>query len=200
MSAPPDFESLYRSDPDPWRVETCWYEQRKIDVVLACLGQRRYALAWDPACGTGHLARRLAARADRVCAGDASATATELTRERCADLADVVVGEHTLPDPPPADLDGSPDLIVLSEVFYYLDDVKRQQTLQMVDRHAAARCELVCVHWRHAPDDAWLSGAGAQTEVVTRLTQRGWSHTVHHRDAEFSLDLLQRSERPERAR
>jgi SAM-dependent methyltransferase len=193
VSGPPDFEALYRNDPDPWRVATNWYEQRKIDIVLACLSRPRYDFAWDPACGTGHLAVRLAARADQVWAGDASATATSLTRKRCANLSNVVVREHTLPDPPTSDLRVRPDLIVLSEVFYYLDDTRRRQTLQMIDQQAAPHGELISVHWRHAPHDAWLSGAGAQAEIVGQLAQLGWSHLVRHRDAEFSLDLLSRS-------
>ena len=33
----PDFEALYRRDADPWRVASSFYEQRKLDLVLAVL-------------------------------------------------------------------------------------------------------------------------------------------------------------------
>jgi hypothetical protein len=192
MSTPPDFESLYREDPDPWQVATLWYEQRKLDIVLASLRRPRYQIAWDPACGTGHLAERLAARAGTVCATDTAPTATRLTIQRCAHLDNVTVRQLTLPDSP-AGIGSRPDLIVLSEFFYYLDDVQRQQTLHMIDGYAAPVCDLVSVHWRHAPDDAWLSGAGAQAEITARLTQAGWSHSLHHREADFILDRLDRT-------
>ncbi len=50
------------------------------------------------------------------------------------------------------------------------------------------------MHWRHVPDDAFLSGAGAQAEVVARLAGLGWDHRLHHDDAEFVIDTLLRTE------
>jgi len=120
VSQPPDFETLYRANHDPWRVGTSSYEQRKLDIVLACLSRPRYSLAWDPACGTGHLAARLAERCDQVLASDASEAAVALTTTECGGLRNVTSRVLRLPAVP-ADL-GAPDLIVLSEFFYYLAD------------------------------------------------------------------------------
>ena len=33
----PDFDTLYRDDPDPWQVASSFYEQRKRAVLLASL-------------------------------------------------------------------------------------------------------------------------------------------------------------------
>src|SRR6476646_3912390 len=63
-----DFDALYRGNPDPFGVGNRWYEQRKQQVLLASLGQRRYRLAWDCASGTGHLSAALAPRCDSVVA------------------------------------------------------------------------------------------------------------------------------------
>ena len=189
MSGPPDFDAMYSRDPDPWDVGTSAYERRKRAVVLACLRSPRYASAWDPACGTGHLTADLARRCDRVVASDASATAAALARERCAGL-DVSVSHRALPDPPD---DGCvPDLVTLSEVFYYLSDEVRTATVALVDRRAAPDAEVVCVHWDGAPNDAWLSGRGAQTELVSQLVARGWTHRIHHEDEGFLLDTVTR--------
>ena len=65
MTGPPDFDAMYAADPDPWDVGGSSYEVRKRAVVLACLRRARYATAWDPACGTGHLTADVAARCDR---------------------------------------------------------------------------------------------------------------------------------------
>jgi len=91
----------------------------------------------------------------------------------------------------PADL-GAPDLIVLSEFFYYLADAARAKTIALLDQIAAADCELLAVHWRHVPSDAWLGGSGAQQEILTRLASLGWTHRVHHDDEEFVLDIIDR--------
>lgn len=192
MSGPPDFDSYYRADPDPWDVGGSFYEQRKRAVVVAGLRRARYASAWDPACGTGHLTADLAGRCERVVASDASPTAARLAGERCADLA-VSVSHRALPEPP--DAEGfEPDLVALSEVFYYLSDQVRAATVVLVDRLAAPACELVAVHWDGAPADAWLSGRGAQQELVSQLVARGWTHRIHHEDEGFLLDTVTRGE------
>jgi len=194
MSGPPDFDAMYAHDPDPWDVGGSAYEQRKRAVVLACLRRPRYVNAWDPACGTGHLTADVAARCDRVLASDASVRAARLASERCATLpvpVSVSVGHRALPAGPEDDA-FSPDLVLLSEVFYYLSDVVRAETVALVDRRGAPDCEVVVVHWDGAPDDAWLSGRGGQTEAVTQLVARGWTHRVHHEDDGFLLDTVTR--------
>ena len=49
----PDFDALYRADPDPWEVGSSWYERRKLSVLLASLPRQHYAVAWEPGCGPG---------------------------------------------------------------------------------------------------------------------------------------------------
>ena len=45
----PDFDALYEADPDPFRVRSSFYEQRKLGLVLDCLTKPFYGAAWDPA-------------------------------------------------------------------------------------------------------------------------------------------------------
>ncbi len=191
MSAPPDFEALYRRDADPWRVGSSAYEQRKLDIVIAVLFRPRYAMAWDPACGTGHLARRLARRCDRVLASDAAPRAVELTQQTCATEPNVEIQVLRLPEAP-KEPSFRPDLVVLSEFVYYLDDRDRAAALRVVDEYAAPTAELLAVHWSHIPDDAWLSGSATQTEIVARLTDGDWHPVLHHVDEEFVIDTLRR--------
>jgi hypothetical protein len=190
VSGPPDFEAMYASDPDPWDVGGSAYEQRKRAVVLACLRRAHYRNAWDPACGTGHLTADVAGRCDRVLASDGSVTAARLAAERCATLP-VSVSHRALPAGP-VDEAFSPDLVLLSEVVYYLSDEVRADTVALVDQRGATDCELVVVHWDGAPHDAWLSGRGGQTEVVAQLVARGWTQRVHHEDDGFLLDTVTR--------
>ena len=92
----PDFDAIYRADPDPFEVRSSFYEARKLDLLLACLARPTYATAWDPACGVGELAARLASRCDLVLASDASLEAVRLTSARCADLPAVTVVHQAL--------------------------------------------------------------------------------------------------------
>lgn len=163
MTTVPDFDRMYASDPDPWQVATSWYERRKIDIALACLRRPRYRFAWDAACGTGDLAARLADRCDAVLASDASAQACALTAARCAQVPQVRVEQSALPALPAGLQAGprvgpGPDLVVLSEFLYYLDDEARARTAARVADVAAPEADLLAVHWTPQPEDAHLSG------------------------------------------
>lgn len=188
MRAVPDFDRLYAEDPDPWRVATSWYERRKIAVTLAALRRERYDLAWDAAAGTGDLAAALADRCATVLATDASARACALTQARVAGLGPARVERSALPDRPAGLADG-PDLVVLSEVLYYLTDRQRRATYDLLTALAHDETEVVAVHWLGALDDAYVSGATAQRELDARLVADGWSRLVTHTDEEFGLAL-----------
>jgi hypothetical protein len=209
MTRTPDFDALYRSDPDPFAVGSSWYEQRKIAVVLACLARPEYDAGWDAAAGTGHLAAGLASRCRRVLATDASgvavaaltagpqpgptpgpASAAEAGREavpapsggRPVLPAHVSVQRSALPEVPAAAR--GVDLVVVSEVLYYLPDRERAATLGML---AGLGAEVVAVHWRHHPGDAFLSGADTHRELDRALTSAGLVRAVWHDDTDFVL-------------
>jgi SAM-dependent methyltransferase len=191
----PDFDRLYAEDADPWQVASSWYEQRKIEVLLASLLRARYECSWDAACGTGELAARLAARSEQVLATDASPAAAELTRRRCAGLSQVQVAVSALPDRP-AGLVGHPDLVVLSEVLYYLDEAARRDAWQLMDQVCGPDTEVVAVHWRLRPEGALITGAAAQRELNEHLVDRWWVRLVTHTDEEFVLGVW--SQQPDR--
>lgn len=175
-----DFDAWYRDDPDPFGVRTSRYERRKADIVLASLTQERYARAWDAACGTGDLAAALAARCDDVLATDLAPSAVRIAAERLRGCGRV--REHALPRHPG---ENGFDLVVLSEVCYYLPDDARAATYALVDEVAAADAECVAVTWRHHPHDAQVCGEEATAEIVEALQQRGWRVAAAHDDTDF---------------
>lgn len=195
----PDFDALYTDDPDPWDVEVSWYEQRKIAVLLACLRRERYRLAWDAACGTGHLVVHLAGRCDAVLASDGAATAAALTRARTAHLPQVRTIASRLPSSPPPEDQASPaasfrpDLIVLSEVLYYLEEDERERCYSMLDTVAAPDADIVSVHWRPRAEDFLLPGALVHRELGDALAARGWHRLVTHTDEEFLAGVWSRT-------
>ncbi len=190
----PDFDALYVADPDPFRVGSSFYEQRKLGLVLDCLTKPSYTAAWDPACGIGEMAARLASRAERVLASDASAQAVHLTRRRCSAAGNVEVQQLTQPARPPSGA-GTFDLIVMSEFAHYLTEQHRMATLEVMHAVTPENAELIAVHWRHHPHDGYISGEQAQEEVVAFLEPRGWRHVVQHDDREFIIDVLERAGR-----
>ena len=185
---PPDFDAMYAADPDPWEVASSWYEQRKLGIVLAGLRRPSYGLVWDAACGTGELAARIAPRCETVVATDASAAAVELSRRRVAQAAasNVTVARNALPGRPEV-LRGVPDLVVLSEVLYYLDAPQRAATWRLVAALAGPVTDVVAVHWRPRPEDGYRSGEAVQRELNDVLVDAGWYRVVTHTDVEFVM-------------
>jgi SAM-dependent methyltransferase len=176
---PADFDARYREDADPFGVRTRWYERRKTAGLLAVLAQERYALAWDAACGVGQVTEALAGRCDRVVASDASARAVELTRELTS--ADALVS--ALPEVPEAAAEA--DLVVLSEVLYYLPADDRAAVARRVDALPRA-AEVVAVSWRAQAEDTWLSGSDSLVELGRSLGP-GWQELAWWRDVEFEI-------------
>ena len=128
------FETLYRSNLDPWDYETSGYEQDKYRMTLAALPRERYRSVVEIGCSIAVLGEKLAGRADRYLGLDVSPTAVEAASERLAGLpwATVVTGE--VPDDWP---DGSYDLVVLSEILYFLSAPEIADLAALVARDTA---------------------------------------------------------------
>ena len=113
------FWNRYFATEDPWNYGSL-YEQEKYERQLEILPAGPIGRALELACAEGHFTRQLAPRVGHLTATDISAVAIERARERCSDQPNVEFGvldfsADTLP--------GEMDLIVCSEVLYYLDDL-----------------------------------------------------------------------------
>ncbi len=119
---PDTFDRIYAADPDPWRFTTSRYEQEKYAATLAALGARRFSAALEIGCSIGVLTRLLARRCDTLLAVDVAHAALAAACHRCAGLPGVRIERRQIPRDWPG---GGFDLIVLSEVLYFLstDDI-----------------------------------------------------------------------------
>ena len=119
MTLPPTyFADMYAGAEDPWGFRSRWYEQRKRDVTLAALTRPRYRRAFEPGCSIGVLTAALADRCDEVVAADVDERAVATARgEPRPALDNVRVERLSVPEEWP---DGMFDLVVISEVAYYL--------------------------------------------------------------------------------
>ncbi|NUR06504.1 MAG: methyltransferase domain-containing protein [Nocardioidaceae bacterium] len=183
--SPPDFDAMYAADPDPWRVASSWYEQRKLSVLLASLPRERYRSGWEPGCGIGVATERLAGRVDTLVASDVSPRAVAATSRR-VDSTGVRVVESGLPHVP---VDGPVDLVVAAELLYYLEDL--DAAVGALASACASGAHLVLLHWAQHPHDAFRSGPRTHAVILDELGGRGASHLVAHRDEDFVLDVME---------
>jgi peptidoglycan/xylan/chitin deacetylase (PgdA/CDA1 family) len=104
--------------PDPWDYGSL-YETGKYRRTLDLLPAGPIGPALELACAEGHFTRLLAPRVGRLTAADISDRALARAAERCRDFPNIAFRRLDLEvDPLPAGL----DLIVCSEVLYYLAD------------------------------------------------------------------------------
>ncbi|HSP28969.1 MAG TPA: SAM-dependent methyltransferase [Ilumatobacteraceae bacterium] len=179
------FRGMYDGSPDPWGFDDRWYERRKFAITMACLPRPRYRRALEPGCSNGALTEQLAQRCDELIAFDFVDDVVQRCRTRVASNTGVTVACESFPDfwPP-----GHGDLVVWSEVAYYLTAEQADHALAGLERWLEVGGHLVAVHYtgatnypRHGRDIVpWLDGAGY-------LERR-----CHHVDDEFELAVWER--------
>jgi Nodulation protein S (NodS) len=160
------FDDIYSAARDPWGFEERWYEQRKYAITMAMLPRPRYRHAFEPGCSVGVLTEMLRHRCDRVTATDVAAAALDSARERLlrsGGLDGVTLLRSSLDTPwPGADV----DLVVLSEVAYYLDGSSLRAVLARECPRLQRGATLIAAHWRHPVDDYPLTGDEADAIVA----------------------------------
>ena len=160
------FDRMYDGAPDPWAFDGSFYEERRRALVLAVLGRRRYGRALEIGCADGRITEALLERCDEVVALDTSHRAVAAARER----APRAVVEQGMA---PADLPPGPfDLVLLSEVGYFLSPLELVATLRRCESSLAPGGELVLCHWQHPTELVPLDGVLVHEQAATALRRR----------------------------
>jgi SAM-dependent methyltransferase len=156
MIVTPDyFEALFHASDDPWSFRSRWYEERKRALTLACLPARRYETAYEPGCANGELSTALAQRCDRLVVSDGAAAAVDIAKRRLAPLPHVDVREMWIPDAWP---ELSFDLIVISELAYYLDRAAIEKLACRIRASLRPGGTVLACHWRRRIEGCELDG------------------------------------------
>lgn len=178
------FERVYREDDDPWGFEKSWYERRKYNLSLAVLPNPRYARAFEPGCAIGVFSTLLAARCDELLAYELHPRVAERARVRLAPFSHAHVQTAAIPDDWP---DGSFDLLVMSEVLYYLTDEGWSELITRVADSSRTGAHLLAVHYRGETDYPQTAES-----VHTRLRAlRDWKPIASYEESSFLLDVLE---------
>ncbi len=182
-----DFDALYRAQGDPWGYETSDYERDKYAATLLACGPGPFARALELGASIGVFTALLAPRCARLETIDFAPTAVRLARDRLTEAPNVHIRCATIPDDMP---EGPFDLVVASEILYYLDDHAVARTLAALEDTMAAGGRLVAVHWRHNGPERCLSAF----EAHRTLRAQPWlAARRRQRTADYLLDVLERA-------
>lgn len=185
------FDRLYASDPDPWGFATSPYEAAKyrdtLDLLDLAAPGRRFRRAAELGCSIGVFTSMLAPRCDELVAIDAASAAVDAAGARCAALTHVRFTCGLLPAAWP---DGRFDLMVVSEILYFLSasDIDR---LARAARDAAAPDAVILLANWIGDTDTPLTGDGAATRFIAALAPDVTTRRAVRRDR-YRLDLLAR--------
>jgi hypothetical protein len=182
------FQRIYEASPDPWRFRTSVYEQAKYRRTVASLGDRRFRSGLEAGCSIGVLTRLLAGRCDRLLAVDIVDAPLSLARKACADQPWVRFEQKQLPDEWPGELF---DLIVLSEVLYFLSPADIAKVADLVCATLDEEGMVLSVNWRGRSDDP-TNGDEAAGIFIDRAARCLSVRMQHHEDM-YRLDLLSRT-------
>jgi 2-polyprenyl-3-methyl-5-hydroxy-6-metoxy-1,4-benzoquinol methylase len=181
------FDRMYASSDDPWQLSTRWYEQRKYAITLAMLSNLRYQHAFEPGCSIGTLTALLALRCDHVTAVDVADAALRgadlrLQEAGCRDRVTLARSSLDAAWPP-----GPFDLLVLSEVAYYLEPDALARVLQRECARLQPGANVVAAHWRHEVADYPLSGDMAHAVIACTP---GLTSVARYRDRDVIIEAF----------
>jgi 2-polyprenyl-3-methyl-5-hydroxy-6-metoxy-1,4-benzoquinol methylase len=176
------FERLYRESPDPWGYHTSPYEQHKYAATLAALPKRSHGLCLEVGCSIGVFSALLATRCKHLVAIDFSLTALELARQHLHETPNVDLLRASFPEEAPP---GSWDLIVCSEVLYYLQGPALEEAVDWIQAQLSHGTSVLAVSWRGAGRDEPFSGDEVHDRLARELA--GW-HTLDARRDGYRLD------------
>lgn len=180
------FEDLYLERPDPWNYRDSGYEERKRRILLSSLTRERYGTVLELGCSIGIQTAALAERCDSLLAIDSSRTALEQAARETARFEHVRLEQLLLPGQWPQLGQGTVDLVVISEIGYFLAADELEELLGLCASALAPGGELLLCHWLH-PIEGWpLDG-----RTVHRIAhRRPWERAVMHEERDFLLEIL----------
>ncbi|GJE19262.1 class I SAM-dependent DNA methyltransferase [Methylobacterium marchantiae] len=188
QTMPPDyFEDRYAGDPDPWQFTTSPYEAGKYAATLEALPKSHYASALEIGCSIGIFTEALAPRCDALISVDTAEKALEQARERCEAVPQVRFERLHVPDGWP---EGRFDLILMSEVIYFLDPDDMARLAERILETLRPDGDLVLVHWT-GPTHYPQSGDEA-SDMLIGILDGSIRIVHHHRTDRYRLDVLTR--------
>jgi predicted O-methyltransferase YrrM len=182
------FDGMYGQSADPWNVAGNWHERRRHAIIDSLLPYRRYRHAFEPGCSVGALTALLARRCDRVTATDVAFAALNTASANLKGQGrreGVTLLRRSLDEPWPP---GPFDLVVLSEVAYYLYPDALRGVLDWEVRRLARGATVVAAHWRHRIPGYPMSGEKANDVIAATA---GLHLIGSYRDADIVIEVFQ---------
>jgi predicted TPR repeat methyltransferase len=180
------FDERYEDEGDPWGYRTSDYERAKYLATLAACGDGPFEAALELAGSIGVFSAMLAPRCRELTTIDFSEPAVAQARRELADLPQATALFGEIPGALP---DRRFDLIVASEILYYLEPDALEVTLARLEDMLEPGGRVVVVHWRPEGPERPFTAA----QVHERVLALDWlALTGDHSTPDYLLHVLER--------
>jgi SAM-dependent methyltransferase len=192
------FENIYATSSDPYGYTSRDYERQKRSATLAALSRDRYTKAFEIGCSIGVLTGLLGERCDSLLSVDIVERALQQARQRCAAERNIRFARMRVPVDWPNE---SFDLVVISEVLYYLTVSELDRLVQRLRSSLLPSGEIILVHnrWTGMLLPQWLqrsipvlSKANRRHDRLIALGGDFVRVIGHEQHDEYRLDSLRR--------
>ncbi len=184
------FDGVYRHNDDPWQFETSKYERNKYKTTVNALPRPTYQHGFEIGCSIGVLTAMLAPKCQSLLSIDTAEKPLVRARQRLAGEPHVTLQKMEVPNEFP---EQSFDLVVMSEVGYYLSMPDLQQLAQKIIAHMPNGGHLLLVHWTPLVHDYPLTGDQVH-ETFLQLSgdDKSFKHLNGLREDTYRLDLFEK--------
>ena len=180
------FDAMFTASPDPWRYHTEPYERDRFTRTTGAISARRYRSALELGCANGALSEHLAPLCDHLLATDASDAALAAALDRIGTVKNIELRRCSMPDEVP---DSQFDLIVASDMLYYLGLDCVASLMVGIDKAATADCRILIASYLGTTDTR-LTGEMASEAAIAHLP--GWIVRNADRTSRLRIDVLER--------
>lgn len=184
------FNDVYSHNDDPWNFETSEYERNKYQATVQALPRASYQHGFEIGCSIGVLTELLAKKCQSLLSIDTAEKPLVRARQRLAEKPHVTLQKMEVPDQFP---EQKFDLVVMSEVGYYLAMADLTRLAQKIIGHLDNGGHLLLVHWTPFVHDYPLTGDQVH-EAFLQLSGEGqpFKHLNGFRHDTYRLDLFQK--------
>lgn len=178
------FQSLYQNNTDPWNFEKSEYESEKYRATINYLPESQYLNGLEIGCSIGVLTNMLRKKCKALLSIDISETALAVAKKRLQSYPEVAFRVAAVPQNFPI---GNYNLIVMSEVGYYLSMTDLLRVKKQIIDSLLPSGTLILVHWTHYVSDYPLSGDQVHE---TFITAKELIRTSYKRTDDYRLDVF----------